>query len=521
MTFFIVMFVLLIQFLWKWIDELVGKGIDWYVIAELMFYVSATLVPMALPLAVLLSSLMTFGNLGENYELVALKSSGVSLQKSMRPLIIFMIFLSAGAFYFSNNVMPVANLKFKSLLRDIRVQKPSVSIKEGEFYTNISDFVIKIGSKGDDGVSIYNILIYDHRERNGNNNVTIARHGRMEMTEDKKNLVFTLFDGYNYNENMNNNRGSMKAENRPMQKTYFAKDIRRIDLSEFSFTQSDGSSYKNNYRMLNVNQLTYFMDSLQGTQDSTYRSFTQYAEDDFSFMQLYNKIQNDTTGFYLQGDRKANENKSADAQIAAEAQNKAIAAASTARPVNNVRKPVYDARDTFYTFPLDTNLALQDEYLANFSNHDREKIIESALSNARNSSFHTDIVTNNIEAKARLIRKHEIEYHRKFTLSVACLILFFIGAPLGAIIRKGGLGMPVVISILLFVVYHVLSMVGEKSTKELAMSPLVGMWLSNLFFFPVGIFLMYKDTTDAPLLDAESWRKGYQNVIRVLMFWKR
>lgn len=518
------MFVLLIQFLWKWIDELVGKGIDWVVIAKLMFYVSATLVPLAMPLAVLLSSLMTFGNLGENYELIALKASGVSLQKTMRPLVVLMVFLSVGAFYFSNNVMPAANLEFRTLLRDIRIQKPSVSIKEGAFYTNITDMVIRIGSKDDDGVGIRNIIIYDHSQKNGNTNVTVAKNGRMEMTADKKNLVFTLFDGHNYNENVNNQRTS-NAKNRPMQKTSFGKEIRRIDLTEFSFSETEGSVYKNNYKMLNIHQLKFYIDSLLIDQDSTFADFLSYTVEDFGFMSLYKDIQKEESATEIQNQSEMElqdtvvnpiDSKQEHAAIMRTEESKeAVHDGSRELPTNKEPDDYYDARDSFYSFPLDTSLALQSDYLLNFSSNDQERIIESALSNARNSSFHTDIVTNNMESKARLIRKHEIEFYRKYTLSFACIILFFIGAPLGAIIRKGGLGMPVIISVLLFVVYHVLTMIGEKSTKELAMDPILGMWLANLIFLPVGIFLMYKAASDSPLLDAESWRKSIGKIFSI------
>ena len=202
LTFFISLFVLLMQFLWKYVDDFVGKGFDLSVISELMFYASATFVPMALPLAILLSSLMLFGNLGENYELAAMKSAGISLSRIFRPLVFVVVFISISAFYFSNNVLPVANLKFRTLLRDVRQQKPAVQIEAGVFYSEIENIVIKIGRKDPDGINIYDVLIYDHRADNGNTNVTSAAKGKMEMSADKKYLVFTLYDGHNYDENL-------------------------------------------------------------------------------------------------------------------------------------------------------------------------------------------------------------------------------------------------------------------------------------------------------------------------------
>ena len=193
MTFFIALFIILMQFLWKYVDDLVGKGLEWHVILQLLFYASATFVPLALPLAILLSSLMTFGNMGEHFELVALKSSGISLQKFMRPLIIMVVVICLLAFFFSNYILPIANLKMGSLLYDVREQKPALNIKEGVFYKGIENYVIKVGKKDSDGEGIHQIMIYDHSQRMGNINLTYAESGRMKTTDDKKYLVFTLY----------------------------------------------------------------------------------------------------------------------------------------------------------------------------------------------------------------------------------------------------------------------------------------------------------------------------------------
>ena len=200
MTFFIALFILLMQFLWKYIDDLVGKGLEWYIIAKLLFYASSTFVPLALPLAILLSSLMTFGNLGEHYELVAMKASGISLRKAMMPLIILSIFISGFAFFFSNNVLPVANLKFKSLLYDVKKQKLAFNLKEGMFYHGIQNFVIRVEQKEEDGRTIHDVMIYDHSDKMGNVKVTVAKSGIMEMSPDQQSIIFQLFDGYSYEE---------------------------------------------------------------------------------------------------------------------------------------------------------------------------------------------------------------------------------------------------------------------------------------------------------------------------------
>ncbi|HOV12479.1 MAG TPA: LptF/LptG family permease, partial [Bacteroidales bacterium] len=200
LTFFIALFILLMQFLWKYVDDMVGKGFEWYVLAELMFYASATFVPMALPLAVLLASLMTFGNLGEHYELVAIKAAGISFSKALMPLVVFIVLLSGLAFYFSNNILPIANLKYGVLLFDIREKKPALNINEGIFYNELEGYVIRIGKKDKNGADIQDVMIYDHTDATGNNNVTLAEKGRMESTADKKTLIFMLYNGYNYYE---------------------------------------------------------------------------------------------------------------------------------------------------------------------------------------------------------------------------------------------------------------------------------------------------------------------------------
>ncbi len=258
-TFFISLFILLMQFLWQYIDDLVGKGLEWYIIAELLFYASFTFVPLALPLAILLSSLMTFGNLGEHYELVAMKSSGISLRTIMKPMIIMSILISGFAFYFSNNVLPVANLKFKSLLYDVRKKKLAVNIKEGIFYNDMEDYIIRVGKKGKDGKSIYKVMIYNHTGRWGNTDVTVADSGFMESTPDGRYLIFTLYDGYNYQDKLDQ-KDSKKTT--PFQRTFFKTQQRKFDLSAFELNRTNEDLFKNNYQMLNIRQLDYFIDSL-------------------------------------------------------------------------------------------------------------------------------------------------------------------------------------------------------------------------------------------------------------------
>ena len=453
MTFFIAIFVLLMQFLWKYIDDLVGKGLDWTIIVQLLFWASVTMVPLALPLAILLSSIMTFGNLGENYELAALKSAGISLQRIMMPLIILTIIISIVAFYFSNNALPYANLKMGSLLYDVREQKPALNIKEGIFYSGIDDYVIKVGKKDKDGVTIYNVMIYDHSSRNGNTNVTLAEKGTMEMTKDKRFLIFQLYNGVNYFEKTDNYR---RRKNYPLQRTRFTEEFRRFDLSGFSLTRTNEEFFKDNYQMMNLNQLKATSDSLKQRLDS--------IQDNY--------VKNVHTNLYYFS-----------------------------------RIGVNDS-----TFK-DTSKVITGELLDNFSQTEQVKIYEKAVNSARNLKDHIFYNDEDMNGRKKFIRRHEIEWQRKFTLSIACIVLFFIGAPLGAIIRKGGLGLPVVVSILFFVIFHVTSFTSEKMIRESILPP-EGMWLPSFIFLPFGIFLTLKATSDSMLFDINAYIDILKNIFK-------
>ncbi len=452
MTFFISLFILLMQFLWKYVDDLVGKGLEWYIIGELMFYASSTFVPLALPLAILLSSLMTFGNLGEHYELVAMKSAGISLRSIMMPLVILSIIISLIAFYFSNNVLPVANLKFKSLLYDVKKKRLAINIKEGMFYNGMDDFVIKVGKKNRDGNTIYDIMIYNHTDRRGNIDVTMADSGYMETTPDERYLIFTLYDGYNYQERIDQKNARMLL---PFQRTYFKKQVRKFDLSDFVLSRTKEELFKNNYQMLNIKQLNLSIDSLDGA----------------FYKRRINLSQNFIRNYKFYEDYKSS---------------------------------VSDDHDSSYV--------LQGSIINEFDKDTRLKIVQSSLNSARSLQKSIDYYVEDFKSSEEYIAKHKAAWHKKFTLSFACLVLFFIGAPLGAIIRKGGLGLPAVISVLFFILYHIISMIGEKSALQGAMGMTYGMWLSSAVLMPIGLFLTLKATSDSPLMDMEVWNKFFGKI---------
>ncbi len=443
-TFFIALFILVMQFLWKYVDELVGKGLELHVLAELLFYASSTFVPMALPLAILLSSLMTFGNFGEHYELVAMKATGIPLRTIMKPLVILSVFISIFAFFFSNNVLPLANLKFHSLLYDVRQKKLTFNIQEGVFYNGIDGFTIYVREKDptDDNI-IKEVMIYDHTDRMGNIKLTTAEWGKMELSADQSMLIFHLFNGYNYEEITD--RSNYRI-NRPFQRSAFEEQKSMFSGLDFGMNRTDEALFRNNFQMMNLEQLKKSGDSL--------RSELNLRRD-----RLYQSI-NERFVQFNQFDSLKIKHEDAEA------------------------KSIYS---------LDSPTLV--------------KAIDYALQASRSIKNNLEHNNRDIVGRERRIVRHDLEWHRKFTLSIACLILFFIGAPLGAIIRKGGLGMPVVFSIIFFVIFHVISISGEKYARAGALDPLPAMWLASAVLLPLGIFLTYKATTDSPLLDADTWNR--------------
>lgn len=504
-TFFITLFILVMQFLWKYIDDLVGKGLEWYVIAELLFYASANLVPMALPLAILLSSIMTFGNLGEHYELVALKSSGLSLQRIMRPLIIITFLLAGVAFYFSNNVWPVANLKFATLLYDVRQKKPAIDIREGVFYKGLDDFVIRAGSKNMDTQELGDVVIYDHTERRGNTKVIRAEKGRMQMSEDEMYLVLTLENGTSYEEVLEERKPNTKPSNKfPLFRSTFDKEIIRFDLSGFKLGKSDEDLFKDNTQMLNLSQLNKQTDTL-------WMKFN--ARDEEFHEQLQKKL------MYARDSMELNPSNTAwVSTMRARPPNIDSASASTAATTNNRQPPKpgqnpnQQAANRYFkgdTVMQVTAAAVnaQWSFLDDMTPGDRAKAIEGAINLTRSSNTYINSMRSEFKSRMKTIKRHGVEWHRKFTLSFACIVLFFVGAPLGSIIRKGGLGMPVVVSVILFIVFHVLNMTGEKMAKHGDLEPVQGMWMASAVLTPLGIYLTWKATTDSPLMDAETYSR--------------
>lgn len=446
LTFTIALFVLLMQFLWKYLEDLVGKGLEWYVIAELLMYASAHLVPMALPLAILLASIMTFGNLAERYELVAMKSAGLSLPNIMKWLIVVAVLTSFVAFYFSNNILPVANLKFGALLYDITQQKPGIDLKEGIFYNGIEGFSIRVKKKEKGGEILRDIMIYDHTQKSGNTKVILAEKGSMTVTPDKRFMILELENGFSYDDYKANNR----SNEMPLLRSKFKKQIVRFDLGQFKLTRTDEGMFKDHYGMLNLSQLNTAVVDLYVEQIKSKENIQKIVKGNSNYQRYYS---------------------------------------DTLFQQSYTLRPQFDTMVYFEKFPKNEKII----------------IVEGALNAARTAKLYVENLENDLGNRIKFINRYNIEWHRKLTLSIACIVLFFIGAPLGAIIRKGGLGMPVVVSVIFFLIFHIISITGEKSAREGIITAFGGMWMAPFILLPLGIFLTYKASRDSTLFDIQAY----------------
>lgn len=451
-TFFVTLFVLIMQFLWKYIDDLVGKGLDTPVILQLLAYTSASLVTLALPLAVLLSSIMTFGNLGESFELVAIKSSGISLLRFIRPLLFVCSVVAVLAFLFANYVIPVANLQAKSLLWDITNSKPAFNIKAGSFYREIPNYTIKVAHKEKDNQTIRQVMIFDNQGSSGDR-IILAEKGQMLLSANKRFLYFVLENGWRYEER--GNRGY--AAPGDYIRLGFKKYKKAFDLSSFAFNRLDVNLFSSNQQMLNIRQLDVAIDSLVKEE----------------------KVFGGAVNAYV-----------------------------------TVRYPFYKWKDTGWAAtapPLKVN-TFQDV----IPEAKRRYVIERAEQSIRDQQGMLENPATEFEKKHSVMLLHKVEWQRKFTLAFACVVMFLIGAPLGSIIRKGGLGTPLVFAVIFFVIFNIFFMVGEKMARNSVMTTWSGMWLSNAVLMPFAAFLIYKAMNDSQLFNKEFYFRILQRVQKFL-----
>lgn len=456
MTFFICLFIVMMQFLWRFIDDFVGKGLSIGVIGELFFYASLTMIPMALPLAILLASLMTFGNLGERFELTAMKASGVSLIKTMKPLIALVAFIAIAAFFFQNNVLPVAQTKMWTLLYSMRQKSPELEIPEGVFYDQIPGYNIYVKEKNRDNGTLYQMMIYDLSKGFDNASVILADSGRLVMTEDKTHLVLRLWQGESF-ENLK--EAGMSSANVPYRRESFAyKEV--LLKFDANFNRMDEDGMRNQYVGKNIAELQETIDSVRAQADSIGSEYAK-AVQSAGLMSMPLTKGNDTTGRSQEAARRLNVDS------------------------------VFRGSTSAYTLSY----------------------LQTALEKTKRQRQDYEFKGYALADKRKTIRRHGIELQKKFTLSFACLVFFFIGAPLGAIIRKGGLGMPLVISVFLFIFYYIIDNTGNKMAREGRLEVWEGMWLSAAVLLPLGVFFTYKAVNDSAVFN----RDAYVNFFRRLL----
>jgi lipopolysaccharide export system permease protein len=450
-TFVIVLFILVMQFLWKYVDDLMGKGLEWYVLVELLTYATASFVPLALPLAILLSSIMTMGSLGENSELVPMRSAGLGLGRILSPLFLTSSALAIGSFFFSNDLLPVANLKFRSLLWDVTEKKPTLNLKPGIFYNGIDGFSIRVQDKDPDTGMLTDVLIYDHRAAfQGNRTVIRAQSGTMRRSTDGHFLVLTLKDGHFYDEH------SPAAGDKgiyPMMRGSFVEDEVRFDLSGLGLRRTDEDLFKDHYKMMTMGQLQVSEDSLLKRMDARREEQVKHLSNGLQFF----------------------------------------------RPTTPSTLPPPPARSWN---------AMQ----ASLTPEMRNGLYDVAMNMVRNDLSQIDRGLEELQGRQEQVSRHRIEWHRKPMLAITCIIFFLIGAPLGAIIRKGGMGLPVVFAIVFFLIFHIVSFSMEKLVIAGGIEAWPGMWVASLVLLPVGLFLTWKAATDSPLFDADAYYRGWERL---------
>jgi lipopolysaccharide export system permease protein len=454
-VFIILMFIFVLQTIWLYIGELAGKDIDAGIILKFLLYFSPKLIPLVLPLSILLTSIMTFGSFAENYEFAAMKSAGISLQRAMRSLTVFIIFISLLAFFFSNNVIPAAEFKSINLRKNIAQLKPAMAISEGVF-NDVGDFNIKVDKKtGDNDQYLKNVIIHEESSRGGNFTVIKASEGELVGSTNSDVLSLILKDGNYYSEIYQ--KDPSKRANKPFNKTYFKEYVINIDLSNFNNVDMDDENYRNSQNMLRIGELSQSIDSFS----------TSYNQEMDKFADV---IYTRTGASYFAANYKAN--------------------------------------DSITNF--------DNSILELYNNRNALQIVDLSLGSVNAALSNVSIKTQEFKNSAKQLNKFEIALHEKYVLGIACIILFFVGAPLGAIIRKGGMGLPMVVAILMFLTYHFIGIFAKNSAEDGSMSPFLASWLSTLVMLPLGIFFTYRATTDQGLLAFGNFMSPFYKLIKKL-----
>ncbi|CAM4151725.1 LptF/LptG family permease [Flavobacterium antarcticum] len=465
-VFVILFFIFILQTVWLFIAELAGKDLDLILILKFLMYSMPNVIPLVLPLSILLASIMTFGDLSENYEFAAMKSSGVSLQRAMKSLTVFISILSIAAFTFANNVIPYSTYKFLSFRQNIAQVKPALAVAEGQF-SEVGPFNIKVEKKsGEKGSDLKGITIHKKNPNSGGiNNVIKAKNGQLLSSEDSNILQLVLYDGFQY-EDVN----PVKYEERkklPFAKTAFKKYTMNLDLSQLNKVDPEEAVSQGTNTMLNINELYYTLDSLSANYKKEVVSFTE---------NIHSRSGIETVPLRI-----------------------------------NLREMESDSIKN-----IEKERDISKDLLNGYSNTEKSRFLELAYNNITSTNFSIQATKEELLSKKKNINNHWIAIHEKFVMGYACLLMFFIGAPLGAIIRKGGLGLPIVFAVLIFISFHFTNMLGKKIAQEDGLTPFLGVWMSSIILTPLAILLTYRATNDIGLINMDVVLTPIQNFFKIL-----
>lgn len=451
-AFLVTWFILVMQFMWVWIDEFIGKGLDVWTIVKFLGLLSTTLVPIALPLGILFAAIMTYGNLGETSELVAIKSSGISVAKFSRPLFVLVGLITILSFLFNNYVISKAQLKATRLLYDIQNKKPVVAIKAGTFYKDIPNHTIYISRKDNDDKTVHDIKIYDHTSGRGNDKIIIAEKGKMYVSKDKRYLIFELENGWRYEDK------TPKGKDENEQIRFGFKYWKKVfDLSDFKMPQTDENYFKNLRAVMTVSQISHQIDTSKKS---------------------LNKLLNSNKTILM-------------------------------HPISLIE---WDTMNEKAILPISTTKSTT--FISSVPDSIRTRVINNAEIAARSIKSGLEINKQNNKLQQMNLNDHIIELHKRFTIPMACILLFVIGAALGSIIRKGGIGMPFIIAVVFFILFYFMNTIGEKIAREMVVPVFVGMWFPSFVLAIIGAFLMYKANNDSPLMNKEWYYRVFRKLFQ-------
>ncbi len=524
-------FILLVQYLLKYFDDFVGKNLGFSVFAELLFYFSLNMLQIALPLGVLVASLMTFGNLGEQFELTAIKSSGISLLRTLRPIFLFVFVLSIGAYFFNNYTIPAANLKAYSLLYDIKHTKPALDIKAGAFYGGIPNYSIKAKDKLPDGKTLLDVIIYDHTMGRGNKTVIMADSSLMYTIMDDRYLKLELYNGHYYSE-----EATSKSSIDRFYRTEYNKMDMVFSLASFDLKRRKEELFQNNRQMKNISELSADIDSFQYLIIKQKTNFIQTTERYFDF-HFNNKLKikkedlapveespeiTETVEASFFSLLVGQEQQSPKKELVLKQDTLDIEAPINRQNQNLIKKPDLKRDKIVYRKPKrklstenidslkwnDLDVFLDEVY------NNRKPTFSDALSKARNVKVNLNSAKTRLYQYQKDANLYTIEMQKKYAQALACILMFLVGAPLGAIIKKGGLGVPTIIAIFFFIIYYVFTSIGEKQAKEGAMDPIIAAWMSDAILLPFGLFFLRQARVDARLFEIDAYRIGIEKLKR-------